>query len=60
MSELIDMEDCKDGWTYKINARNMDIGIWNSEDKYFNISRIKFNDNFIFPEYHWDSFKIVE
>ena len=51
----IPIEKCKDGWLYKIDARNSNLGIYNAERKTFYISRFKFNDNYLFEEYHWDT-----
>lgn len=41
-------------WLYKIRARNAEYGIWLPEYTGFAISRIKFGNNFVFVEYHWD------
>jgi len=54
VEDYIKMEDLKDGYLYKIIARNASYGIWNSETQGFAISRIKFYDNFIFEENHYD------
>ncbi len=54
VKDYIKMEDLKDGYLYKIIARNASYGIWRSETKGFTISRIKFYDNFAFEEYHYD------
>jgi hypothetical protein len=44
----------KDGWLYRIIARNARFGIWRESTGEFLISRFKFHDNYIFPEIHWD------
>jgi len=44
----------KSGYLYKIIARNASYGIWWPKKKGFIISRYKFNENFVFVEYHWD------
>jgi hypothetical protein len=49
------MEDLKDGWSYQICARNAHIGIWIASLKGFLISRHKFELNYLFVEYHWDT-----
>ena len=54
IKEYIKMEDLKGGYLYKISARNANYGIWIPLRKSFAISRIKFRDNFIFEEHHWD------
>ena len=54
IKEYIKIEDLKAGYLYKISARNADYGIWIPSRESFAISRIKFGDNFIFEEHHWD------
>lgn len=51
----IKIENLKDGYLYKINARNASIGIWNAIDKGFIIAREKFGSTFLFMEYHYDT-----
>lgn len=55
LTEWIKIEDCKDGWLYKILARNAPLGIYCVEKKAFIISRFKGNANFLYPEEHWDT-----
>jgi hypothetical protein len=55
----IKIPDLKPGYLYRIHARNASYGIWFGDTGTTNafgfaISRIKFGDNFIFTEYHWD------
>lgn len=52
--DYIKIEDLKEGYTYRILARNARYGIWVPKTSGFLISRIKFGDNFLFEEYHWD------
>ena len=56
MNEIkyLPMSECKDGYLYHIKARNAEIGIYNQKEMAFTISRIKFSNNFLFDEYHWD------
>jgi len=54
IENYIKMPDLKDGYLYKIIARNASYGIWRADTKGFTISRIKFGDNFAFEEYHYD------
>ncbi len=49
------INELKDGWTYRIFARNAYIGIWQQEEKGFIISRFKFEHNYLFVEDHWDT-----
>jgi hypothetical protein len=53
--KYIKMEDLKKGYLYHIKARNAYVGIWIPEKQSFLISRWKFNENFLFEEYHWDT-----
>jgi len=46
----IKLEDLKQGYLYKISARNAEFGIWLEEKESFLISRFKFRDNFLFIE----------
>ena len=45
--------DCKNGYTYKVDARNFNYGIFNN-DRFYGI-RHKFADVFIDEELHWDT-----
>jgi len=54
VEKYIKIEDLKDGWLYKIIARNASDGIWKAKSQGFIISRFKFGNNFIFEEYHYD------
>ena len=54
VKDYIKMKDLKDGYLYKIIARNAQYGIWRAKTKGFTISRIKFRDNFMFEEHHYD------
>lgn len=53
--KYIRIKDCKDGYLYIIHARNAIVGIYNESDKAFTINRLKFNNRFLFDEYHWDT-----
>ena len=55
IDQCIPIEELKDGYVYKILARNASYGIWNEERKTFVISRFKFGMNYMFEEYHWDA-----
>lgn len=49
------ISSCKNGYVYKILARNGCIGVFNSQDSSFTLSRFKFSFNYLFEEYHWDT-----
>lgn len=53
----IPMYNLKQGYLYKIHARNAGYGIWNYTTRGFIISRVKFKENYVFEEYHWDASK---
>ncbi len=48
------MEELKDGYLYKIDGKNTNLGIWVAAKRCFLISRFMFADNFLFEENHWD------
>ena len=50
----IPLTQCKDKHLYRIDARNGSFGIFEKENGWFILSRIKFKDNFLYQEYHWD------
>ena len=55
-THYIKMENLKNGYCYKILARNAYVGVWISQMKAFMISRYKMGDYpFLFYEYHWDT-----
>lgn len=54
-NDYIKMEDLKEGYTYRISARNAGFGIWRTKHQSFIISRWKFGFNYIFEEYHYDT-----
>ena len=55
IAEYIKIEDLKPGWLYRIAARNSSHGIWLPQRNAFLISRVKFYDNYLFEEYHYDT-----
>jgi hypothetical protein len=55
LKNYIKIEDCKDGYLYLISARNSHIGIFNKDKNSFTISRVKFSNNYLFDEFHWDT-----
>ena len=52
--EYIKLEDLKDGYLYRIHARNASYGIYRESTEGFVISRFKFGLNYIFEEYYED------
>jgi len=53
--EYLKMDQLKSGYLYEIEARTAGHGIWIPQKESFIISRIKFGDNFLFEENHFDS-----
>jgi hypothetical protein len=51
----IDLGKCEDRNIYFINARNGLVGVFRKETKGFILSRHKFDSNFLFEEYHYDT-----
>lgn len=49
------INELKEGYLYRIRARNAKFGIWIKEVKGFIISRHKFGYNYLFIEYHYDT-----
>ena len=54
----IKFEDLKQGFLYKIAARNASYGIWIENRGAFLISRVKFNDNYLFEEFFRDELNL--
>ena len=54
LTKYMKVEELKDGYLYRINARNANYGIWYGEKGAFVISRVKFTSNYLFEEIHWD------
>lgn len=52
---MISLENCKNRYLYKIKSRNLSLGVFNEEVKGFIGIRLKFNHEFLFTEYHWDT-----
>lgn len=48
-------EECKDGYAYRIHARNGSVGIWNTARQSFTLARHKFGKVFLGEEFHWDT-----
>jgi len=54
IENYIPMEELKNGYIYKIKARNANYGVWLEKESAFMISRWKFTHNYLFLEIHWD------
>ena len=48
------VDELKEGYLYRIRARNAGYGIWTPECGGFHISREKFGRNYLFVEIHYD------
>lgn len=55
LRKWVPIDECLDGHTYRILARNAHVGIYNAERKWFVISRVKFGNNYVSEEIHWDA-----
>lgn len=51
---MIPLTECKKGHTYKVDARNFLVGIFNGKTGFIGI-RHKFGRMFLDVEYHWDT-----
>lgn len=54
MLKYMKVEEMKNGYLYKIHARNASYGIWVSRHDGFLIRRTKFKETYTFVELHWD------
>jgi len=54
ITNYISLKECKHGGLYKIRARNFEYGVFIEEKQGFIGIRLKFQDRFLFTEYHWD------
>jgi len=53
--DYLKLDELKDGYLYRIRARNGAFGIWRAEKSGFILSRVKFDANYTFMEYHYDT-----
>jgi hypothetical protein len=51
---MIPIEDCKKGYLYLINSRNLDLAVYDGDGGFIGI-REKFGQRFLFTEFHWDT-----
>jgi len=54
-TSYLDLNKCVDKGIYFINARNGIVGVFRKETKGFILSRYKFDKNYLFEEYHYDT-----
>lgn len=54
LAKMIPIDKCKDRFLYRIKARNLYIGVYNSEDNMFIGIREKFGRKFLDSENHWN------
>jgi hypothetical protein len=54
MDEYIKLEDCIIGHLYKVQARNINLAVYNGEGGFIGI-RTKFGSSYLDTEMHWDT-----
>jgi hypothetical protein len=54
-NDCIPVGDCVDRHVYRIRSRNLRIGVFCAKEKGFLGIRTKFNDRYVFTEYHYDN-----
>lgn len=52
---MISLNDCVHRGVYKINSRNLSIGVFNKDNNGFIGIRRKFDAIYLDTEYHWDT-----
>ena len=50
----IPLDKCQKGHIYRINSRNLGIGVFDGKGGFIGI-RQKFSDRYLFTEMHWDT-----
>lgn len=53
MKDYIKLADCKRGYLYRINSRNLSLGVYDGNEGFIGI-RTKFGDRYLFTEFHYD------
>jgi hypothetical protein len=53
--KYIPLEECKDGYLYKISSRNLTYGVYRAEVKGFIGIREKFFNEYLFTEFHYNT-----
>lgn len=54
-NNYIPLSNCVDRGLYRIDSRNLSFGVFKKENSGFIGIRLKFNFEFLFTEYHWDT-----
>ena len=52
---MIPLKDCKQGFLYKINSRNLAFGVFNEKVDGFVGIRTKFGVRYLFIEFHYET-----
>ena len=52
---MIPLNECKNGYIYKLNSRNLSKGVFCEKSQGFTGIREKFGDRYLDTEYHWDT-----
>jgi len=53
LREYIPLIECKKGYLYRINSRNLSFGVYDGKGGFIGI-REKFGGHYLFTEFHWD------
>lgn len=54
MKPYLKLDECENGYLYRISARNFGYGVFNAKYKGFIGIRVKFSDEYLDTEIHWD------
>jgi hypothetical protein len=52
---IIPLNECRNGWVYKLSSRNLGFGVFVQASNGFIGIREKFKHRYLFTEYHWDT-----
>jgi hypothetical protein len=53
--DMIPLDSCLDRGLYRLNSRNLGMGVFDASTKGFVGIRNKFGRDYLFTEYHWDT-----
>lgn len=53
--KVIPLEECQHRHIYRLQSRNLTLGVFNLDTKGFIGIREKFGERFLFTEFHWDT-----